>query len=119
MFRESIQKMVDRVEGGLAGILMGYDGIAVESYTRPGAPGTDIQTVGMELSHIIVQVRKAAEMLEAGGMREMTVKMDTLTVVIQPLNDEYFLACAIAPDGNFGKARYLARTLGPQIRAEL
>ena len=62
MFRENLQKMIDRVDGGVAGILMGFDGISVESYARAGT-GPDIQTVGMELAHVISQVRRAAQAL--------------------------------------------------------
>mgnify|MGYP001582143081 CR=1 FL=1 len=46
MFQENLQKLVDNVEGGLAGLLMGFDGIAVDSYTKSPSP-LDIQTVGM------------------------------------------------------------------------
>jgi len=63
MFRDSLQKMVDRLAGGVAGILMGFDGISVEAYTKPGEEAIDIQTVGMELAHVVVQMRKAAEQL--------------------------------------------------------
>ncbi len=123
MFSESIQKMVDRVDGGVAGILMGFDGISVESYTRsalaPDAQTPDIQTVGMELAHVITQVRRAAELLEVGGLREVTIRSDKLTVLVYALNEEYFVACALRPDGNFGKARYLLRLLAPQIQSEL
>ena len=35
------------------------------------------------------------------------------------LTDEYFLAFAVRPSGNFGKARYVLRVLAPKIRAEL
>ncbi len=118
MFRDSIQKMVDRVEGGVAGILMGYDGISVESYTKDES-NPDIQTVGMELSHVISQLRRAAELLEVGGLKEVTMRADKLVVLVYALNDEYFIACALRPDGNFGKARYLLRLLAPQIQSEL
>jgi predicted regulator of Ras-like GTPase activity (Roadblock/LC7/MglB family) len=118
MFRESLQKLVERVDGGVAGILMGFDGISVESYTRPDH-GTDIQTVGMELAHVIGQVRRAAELLEIGKLSEVTVRADSLVVLVYALNEEYFLAFAIAPNGNFGKARYVLRLLVPQIQAEL
>jgi predicted regulator of Ras-like GTPase activity (Roadblock/LC7/MglB family) len=124
MFRESLQKMVERVEGGVAGILMGFDGISVESYTRPEAdadPGAppDIQTVGMELAHVITQVRRAAELLEVGKLTEVTVRAERLVVIVHALNEEYFLAFAVRPEGNFGKARYAMRVLSPQIQAEL
>jgi predicted regulator of Ras-like GTPase activity (Roadblock/LC7/MglB family) len=120
MFRESIQKMVDRVEGAVAGILMGFDGISVEAYTKPGAgAGSDIQTVGMELAHVIMQVRRASELLEVGKMQEVTIRSEKLLVIVQVLNEEYFLAFAVRPDGNFGKARFVLRVSLPQIQAEL
>jgi predicted regulator of Ras-like GTPase activity (Roadblock/LC7/MglB family) len=123
MFRESIQKLVERVEGGVAGILMGFDGISVEAYTRPQPAGegdpTDIQTVGMELAHVIGQVRRAAELLEVGGLSEVTIRADKLVVLVRALSDEYFLAFALRPDSSFGKARYALRVLAPKIQAEL
>jgi predicted regulator of Ras-like GTPase activity (Roadblock/LC7/MglB family) len=120
MFREVLQKLVERVDGGLAGILMGFDGISVEAYTRPTAAGdTDIQTVGMELAHVIGQVRRAAELLEVGKLNEVTVRAEKLTVIVHALNEEYFLAFAVGPNGNFGKARFALRTVAPQIQAEL
>jgi predicted regulator of Ras-like GTPase activity (Roadblock/LC7/MglB family) len=118
MFRESLQKMIERVDGGVAGILMGFDGISVEAYARPGGY-PDIQTVGMELAHVISQVRRAASALEVGGLREVTVRADDLTVLVHVLDSEYFVACAITPQANSGKARYLLRLLAPQIQSEL
>jgi predicted regulator of Ras-like GTPase activity (Roadblock/LC7/MglB family) len=118
MFRENIQKMVERVDGGVAGILMGFDGISVEAYARPDG-SSDIQTVGMELAHVITQVRRATTALEVGGLREVMIRSEKLTVLVHVLNTEYFVACAIRPDANSGKARYLLRLLAPQIQSEL
>jgi predicted regulator of Ras-like GTPase activity (Roadblock/LC7/MglB family) len=122
MFRDSLQKLVERVEGGVAGILMGFDGISVEAYTRPPSADsepTDIQTVGMELAHVIGQVRRAAELLEVGTLTEVTLRADKLVVIVRALNEEYFLAFALQPQSSFGKARYALRALAPKIQAEL
>ena len=116
MFRESLQRTVDRLAGGVAGILMGFDGISVESYTKDGEEGLDIQIVGMELAHAIVQMRKATENLDIGPLRELTLKADNLVVLVYLLN---FVACAVKPEASFGKARYLMKLLAPQIQAEL
>src|SRR4051794_18733113 len=110
MFRDSLQKLVERVDGGVAGILMGFDGISVEAYTRPESrpdaksklDTTDIQTVGMELAHVIGQVRRAAEALEAGTLNEVTIRADNLVVLVRALTDEYFLAFALRPQSSFG-----------------
>jgi len=40
-------------------------------------------------------------------------------VFVYLLSGEYFVACAVKPEANFGKARYLMRLLAPQIQAEL
>ena len=122
MFRDNLQRMVDRLAGGVAGILMGFDGISVESYTKDAKDGDeslDIQTVGMELAHTVVQMRKATENLEVGPLRELTLKAEKLVVLVYLLNEEYFIACALRPEASFGKARYLMKLLAPQIQAEL
>jgi len=119
MFRESIQKMIDRLDpaGGATGILMGFDGIAVESYTRPGA--LDVQTMGMELAHVVSQIRRSAQGARFGALSEMQVLTDKLAVLIRLVSKDYFLILGLAPEGNVGKARYLLRVLAPEIRASL
>ena len=118
MFRENLAKVVDNVEGGVAGLLMGFDGIAVETYTRK-PDGLDINTVGMEFSFILTQVRKAAEVLEVGGIQEVAIRADNLSIIIRVLNREYFLALALGPDGNFGKGRFMLRMVAPKLQTEL
>ncbi len=119
MFKEALQKIVDNVEGGMAGLVMGFDGIAVDAYTREGPNKIDVTTVGMEFSFVLTQVRKAAEVLDMGGVHEIAIKAEKLTIVIRVLNNEYFLALALAPEGNFGKGRYLMRVVAPKLQAEL
>ena len=118
MFKEPLQKIVDNVEGGIAGLVMGFDGISVESYTRDGDK-MDINTVGMEFSFILTQVRKAAEILEVGGVQEIAIRAEKLTILIRVVSVDYFVALAIGPDGNLGKGRYLMRVVAPKLQAEL
>ena len=118
MFKEPLRKIVDNVEGGIAGLVMGFDGIAVESYTREGHK-MDINTVGMEFSFILTQLRKAADILDIGGVSEISIKAEKLTIVVRVLNSDYFLALALGPEGNFGKGRFLMRVVAPRLQAEL
>jgi predicted regulator of Ras-like GTPase activity (Roadblock/LC7/MglB family) len=118
VFKEPLKKIVDNVEGGIAGLVMGFDGIAVDQYTREGHK-IDINTVGMEFSFILTQVRKAAEILDVGGVGEICIKAEKLTIVVRVLNSEYFLALALGPEGNFGKGRFLMRVVAPKLQAEL
>lgn len=118
MFRDSLRRLVEQTEGGIAGLLMGFDGITVESYSQD-AKKWDIQTVGMEFSYILTQVRKAADILEAGSVEEISIRTDRLVILIRMLSKDYFLALAVQPNGSAAKGRYLLRITAPKIQAEI
>lgn len=118
MFQDNLKRLVSETEGGLAGLLMGFDGIAVDSYSAPGS-AIDITTVGMEFSFILTQVRRAAEALEVGGIHEVSIRAESLTFLIRVVSKDYFIALAIKPEGNFGKGRYLLRVVAPKMQSEL
>jgi predicted regulator of Ras-like GTPase activity (Roadblock/LC7/MglB family) len=118
MFQESLKAVVDRSEGAIAGVLMGFDGITVDSYSADGAGG-NIETIGMEYSVVLKQIMEAAEMLELGATHEVAVQADNLIAVIRLLNEEYFVAVTMQPSGNMGKARYLLRLQAPELLAAL
>ena len=118
MFAVHLQKVVDNVDGAVAGLIMGLDGISVERYTRP-SENIDIDTIGMEFSFILTQIRKASEVLSVGDLQEIAIKAEQLIIVMRMLTPEYFLGVALRPDGNFGKARFLMRVVAPKLLAEL
>jgi predicted regulator of Ras-like GTPase activity (Roadblock/LC7/MglB family) len=118
LFAETLKKVVDNVDGGIAAVIMGLDGIPVETYIRQ-TDRIDVNTVAMEFSFILTQVRKAGESLAVGGLEELSVKAQRLLLVCRMISPQYFVAIAIAPDGNLGKARFLARLAQPTLVAEL
>ena len=118
MFKDVLREVVERTEGGIASLLMGFDGIPVENYVKSGVK-LDVESIGMEFSVILTQIAKAAQMLEAGDAREVSIQAENLTTLIRLLNKEYFVAVTLAPHGNFGKARFLLRTLTPKLVDEL
>ena len=118
MFAETLKKLVDNVDGGIAAVIMGLDGIPVETYVRQ-SDKVDVTTVAMEFSFILGQVRKAGDSLAVGNLEELSVKAQRLLLVCRMISPQYFVAIAIAPEGNFGKARFLARMATPALVAGL
>ena len=118
MFQEALREIVDKTDGGIAGLIMDSEGIAVDSYARDGAP-FDINTVGIEFGVVLGSIKRAAESLDAGKAHEVAIGTDKVITLIRTLGDGYFLAVAIRPDGNFGKGRYMMRTVAPRLLAEL
>jgi predicted regulator of Ras-like GTPase activity (Roadblock/LC7/MglB family) len=118
VFAEQIKNVVDNVEGGIGGLIMGLDGIALEHYISAGRQ-FDVNTVGMEFSFILTQVRKAGEILEIGGLNELVVKSEGMTLLIRMLTEEYFMAVVLGPNANYGKTRFLMRLAESNLRPEL
>ena len=118
MFAETLKKVVDNIDGGIAAVIMGLDGIPVDSYVRQ-TDRVDVNTVGMEFSFILTQVRKAGDSLQVGGLEELSVKAQRLLLVCRMISAQYFVAIAMAPEGNFGKCRYLVRLATPSLVAQL
>ncbi len=118
MFAQQIKNVVDNVNGGLGGLIMGLDGITLEHYLS-GNNELDVETAGMEFSYILIQVRKAGEVLELGGVSEMVVKAEGITLMIRMLTDEYFMAVFLGKNANYGKTRFLMRIAESNLRPEL
>lgn len=118
MFEDYLRKIVDNVGDGVGGVIMGLDGIPVETYVREQG-GFDINIVVMEFSYILTQVTKAAETLKVGGIEELVVRAEQLLLVVRMVNEEYFVAVVLHPDGNLGKCRFLLRVGAAKLLAEL
>jgi predicted regulator of Ras-like GTPase activity (Roadblock/LC7/MglB family) len=121
VFEAALREIVEGVEGGVAGLIMDSEGIAVVSYARDVAGGQafDINVVGIEFGVVLGSIKRAAESLEAGEAREVAIGTDKMITLIRTLGDTYFLALTMKPDGNLGKGRFLMRTVAPKLIAEL
>ena len=105
-------------EGGIAALIMGFDGIAVDHYVRDDG-AIDVDTIGMEYSVILKMIKNAAEMLDIGAAQEVAIRAERMTTLIRLVTEEYFLAVAVRPSGNFGKARYLMRVRAGELASGL
>jgi predicted regulator of Ras-like GTPase activity (Roadblock/LC7/MglB family) len=118
MFKEALQGVVDGTQGGLAGLVMDFEGIPLEVYLKDEA-GVDMETIGAEVSVIVKAIQRATQMLEAGDTQEVAFKSEKLVTLIRVINQNYFLAMTLVPDGNLGKARFLMRVVAPKLQREL
>jgi predicted regulator of Ras-like GTPase activity (Roadblock/LC7/MglB family) len=117
-FQSVLREVVENTDGGLATLLMDFEGIAVDSYSKSDAP-FDINTIGVEFSIVLKSIQRAAQMLEAGETAEVAIQAEKVTTLIRIVSDSYFVAFSLTPDANIGKARYMLRTRVPLLKKEL
>jgi predicted regulator of Ras-like GTPase activity (Roadblock/LC7/MglB family) len=117
-FREHLQDVCRSCDGAVACTLMGVDGIEVDTHVENGGV-LDVKSLLVEYSSLFRTAREASEAHEAGGIAELSIATEKLVTVARLVTPEYFMAVALTPEGNFGKARYLLRVTAPKLRSEL
>ncbi len=118
-FRDHMKRVVDETPGAIACIIMGFDGIAIDSY-EVGGGEIDIPTLVIEYSAALHQLKTASHEQPAGGsLVEMLVTGSKLSMLIRPLTHEYFMAVVLGAGALSGKARFLMRVTSPVIAQEL
>ena len=118
-FKEDLQQICVRIDGSLAASLMGFDGIAIETHEQKAPEGIELQTLLIEYSSILSQVRQAAETLQMGKASEVSIRTEKMVAVARPLTADYFVMLTLSPEGNVGRARYELRVAGPKLAAQL
>ncbi|MBN1962285.1 MAG: tetratricopeptide repeat protein [Deltaproteobacteria bacterium] len=117
-FREHIQHIVDATPGAVACTIMGFDGIAIDTY-QVGGIEIDLPTLLVEYSSATQQLRHNSTQSFTGPLVEMLIRGELMTTVFRLLTDEYFLAVVLKPSALIGKARYLMRLANGPIAKEL
>ncbi|MBI5068477.1 MAG: hypothetical protein HZB56_09575 [Deltaproteobacteria bacterium] len=117
-FREHLQDVCQGVDGALACSLMGVDGIEVDTHIAAEAE-VDVKSLLVEFSNLFRGAGEAATANQAGGVSELSLNTEKLWTVARLVSPEYFMAVALRPQGNIGKARFLLRITAPKVRAEL
>ncbi len=117
-FRTHLEQVCSQVEGAVACSVMGFDGIAIDTH-EVQSPEVDLQAMLIEYGNILTRLREAADVLQAGGVSEVSINTDKLITISRMLTPEYFIVLALTPEGNSGKGRYALRVVAPRVKAEL
>jgi len=115
-FSDILKEAVDKVDGAVAAMILASDGIPVQEYVTEKL--IDLTGLGAEASAMIRDVGYAAENLGLGQAREFSIVSDTCGIIMRKITEEYYLSLVIKPEGNYGKGRYVLKTMIPRIEHE-
>ena len=116
-FEAVLKEMVDGIDGGLAGLIIGKDGIAVQNYIRHDK-FYDIESLAVEYSTMIEGIKKAMEVLNIGNIDEIAISAKNFAVFIRLINEKYFMALIAKSDEIHGKARFVLKKTALKIANE-
>ena len=115
-FSEILREAVEKVDGAVAAMILGSDGIPVEEYAVEKL--LSLEDLGAEASTMIRDINSAARDLGLGAAREFSIISDKCGIILRQINAAYYLALVIRPDGNYGKGRFVLKTTVPKIEGE-
>jgi predicted regulator of Ras-like GTPase activity (Roadblock/LC7/MglB family) len=115
-FIEVLKATVDKVDGAVSAMIIASDGIPVEQYASERI--IDLTGLGAEASAMIRDIGFAADSLGLGEAREFSIISDRCGIIMRKINDEYYIALIIKPEGNYGKGRFVLKTTVPRIEGE-
>ncbi len=117
-YRDALKSLTESVDGALAAVIMGYDGISIDEYMPGGLP-FDPQLVAVEYANLLRDIRRTVDLLENGTMEEVAIATDRVRVLVRVINADFFLVLIMSSGGNFGKGRYLICRESLRLKGEL
>ena len=115
-FSEVLKEIVERVDGAASAMIIGTDGISVEEFATEKL--VDLTGLSAEASAMIKDISLASDNLQIGEAKEFSIISDKCGIILRKINNDYYLALVIKPDGNYGKGRFVLRTAIPKLEGE-
>lgn len=118
MFKETLQKMIERTEGATGALIMGMDGIAVEKVLSTEASEANLDVAAAEFTSLVRSAQRAGGDIGLGQVTEMMLGFDDTSILLRLFNRDYFVVLAVAKDGNLGRGRFELRKVELDLARE-
>jgi predicted regulator of Ras-like GTPase activity (Roadblock/LC7/MglB family) len=117
-FNDTLARIVGRIEGAVAAVILGIDGIPIDRYVDGLDPDLDIELMATEMTTLLRRSMRTASDTALGELHELVLAADRMTFLLRPITSDYFLLLALVPGGNVGRARYELRKAQMVLMAE-
>jgi predicted regulator of Ras-like GTPase activity (Roadblock/LC7/MglB family) len=115
-FARVLKEAVERVEGAFSAMIIGIDGMPVDSYTVEKI--LNMESLSAESSQMMKGIKSASESLGLGEAREFSIISDLCGIIMRRINSEYYMAILIRPGGNVGKGRFILRSMVEKVEGD-
>jgi predicted regulator of Ras-like GTPase activity (Roadblock/LC7/MglB family) len=116
--RDSLNTIIQTVEGAQAAIIMAYDGIPIDEVIIEQSE-FDMQLLSVEYATVLKEIKRAVDVIKMGDLEEVSISTTNTSVIVRVLNDDLFAALILKRDGNIGKGRYMLKIKSYEVLREL
>jgi predicted regulator of Ras-like GTPase activity (Roadblock/LC7/MglB family) len=108
-----------RVRGVRAALVVGRDGLVLQSATAPGAEDTDVEALGATASSGLVPAQEIGGETGRGRLLQGIYEYEEGVVVVEPVGQAAVLVVVTSAAGNLGLLRLQARRVHADLEAAL
>ncbi|MEM7828749.1 MAG: hypothetical protein QW561_05345 [Candidatus Aenigmatarchaeota archaeon] len=116
-FKEELSKIVNRIDGCIAAIIIGCDGLIVSQYVKEQG-SVDVSEINVELVNIIRRINQIMEDMRLGSFVEFSLAYEKAHILMRAINKDYFLSIIMHPGSNTARGRFIIRTASARIASE-
>lgn len=117
MFRQKLTRVVNNIEGAYGCMLMGFDGIAIDSVFR-GEELPQLTAIAVELSNVLDKFRRL-QVYDVDDVNEVSLTTGDITTLARVVSDEYLLILALSKDADVGRGQTMLRLIAPFVEREM
>lgn len=117
MFKEKLTRVVSNVEGAIGCLLIGFDGIQIESvYATRELP--EMSAIAIEVSNLLDKFRRM-HLHDFGEVNEVSITTGAITTLARVVADEYLLVLAIDAQSDVNRGQRMLRLISPFMEKEM
>lgn len=116
MLNQTLEAIIQKVEGTVAVMVVGLDGFIIEQQTGPDVD-LSLEAVAAEIATLLRQAQSSSADMNVGGLEEMDLRTERYYILVQEITNDYFL-CLVGLDGIFGRARFELRKARSLLASE-
>ena len=116
-FKDLLTALLDRIDGSTAAFFCGTDGIGVENVTYSQDVETAVTEV--EVATALKVITDVSGNLDFGLVSSVIIETQKTTIVVEKIQNDYFLCVLLKKDANLGRGRLELKKLAAKINREL
>lgn len=117
-FKKIMGNLVDSTLGATGAIFLDWEGEAVEQYST-NDDTYHLKVLGAHNGVILGLISNAQAIDEKSKVECVSIKMENFSVIMAPVDDEYFVVLTIKPGSSLSRARYGIRHTAKALMAEM
>ncbi len=113
MFDLELKTVLSFLDGAKAILIMGYDGIVVESASKE--EDEYFQDLTIELGQIVKNIGELSKNTNVGALHEMILNFGQSKILLKSIHQDYFVALLLSKDENVGKSQFALQRVIPNL----